>query len=158
LGPAVALIILFLWTTQALLIWKCRNYFQGLDQRKLVGLQIIRLVGGTFIIEMTRGHVPTEFALVAGIGDIIVGLTAFLLFVLYKKIPSWGIKLVLIIGVIDFTSAIIFGITSQPNPIQIFAIGFDNQVNLFPTGMIPFFLVPYTIVFHVISFINLKGK
>ncbi len=157
LGSGGAAIVLFLWLTPAVLVWKSRKYFTDLDQRVLVGLQVFRLVGGLFIVEMLRGYVPFAFAVAAGVGDLIVGLTAAVLIFMYKKVPYWAVVLVLIIGVIDFISAITFGITSQPNPLQIFAVGFSNQVNLFPTGLIPLFLVPYAIVFHVLSFINLNN-
>jgi hypothetical protein len=40
--------------------------------------------------------------------------------------------------------------------VQLVAHGFENQVYLFPTGIIPLFLVPYAITYHMLSFINLK--
>jgi hypothetical protein len=150
-------VILLAWSLPALLVWIYRDYFRGLDQRKLISLEIFRLIGGLFLIEMMRGHVPASFALPAGIGDVIVGLTALTLVLMYRRIPRWAVILVLTIGIMDFTSALFFGFTSQPSVAQLFAVDFENQVNLFPTGLIPFFLVPYAIVFHVLSFINLKN-
>ncbi len=156
LYPFGGLFVLLMWSVPATLVWIYRDYFKNLDQRNLVALQMFRPIGGLFIIEMLRGHVPVTFALFAGIGDILVGLVAIVLVFMYKNIPDWAVKLILFLGALDFTSALFFGITSQATPLQIFAIGFENQVNLFPTGMIPFFLVPYAIVFHMLSFINLK--
>jgi hypothetical protein len=107
---------------------------------------------------MTRGNIPASFALPAGIGDIVVGVTAFILVVGFREIPRWGVLLVITIGALDFLSAFFFGFTSFEGPAQLFADGFDNQTNLFPTGLIPIFLVPYAISFHVLSWINLDRK
>lgn len=151
-------VILALWTLPSLLVWNFRKYFTGLTQRKLIGLQIFRLIGGCFLIEMTRGFIPASFALPAGIGDIIVGSVAAILFISYRHTPRWGVILVTAIGLLDFACAFFFGFTSQPGPAQLFAFGAVNHVNLFPTGMIPIFLVPYALVNHVLSMINLQDK
>jgi hypothetical protein len=156
LGVLGGPMILALWIVPSALVWRYRNYFSDVNQRHLVFLQIFRVIGGLFILEMVRGHIPASFALPAGIGDIVVGLVALALAVSYKVIPVWGVRLVLVLGIADFASALFFGFTSQPGPAQLFAHGFDNQVNLFPTGVIPIFLVPYALVFHTISYINLK--
>jgi hypothetical protein len=50
--------------------------------------------------------------------------------------------------------AFFFGFTSMEGPAQLFAVGFENKLSLFPTGLIPLFLVPYAITFHVLSWIN----
>lgn len=156
LGDFGGLLIMFMWVAPASLLWANRDYFRGLDQKKLVALQIFRLLGVFFILEMSRGHIPASFALPAGIGDIIVGASAAVLCFFFKKIPRSGVIFIVFIGLLDFAMAFFFGFTSLPGPAQIFAKGFNNQINLFPTGMIPLFLVPYAIVFHVLSLINLK--
>jgi hypothetical protein len=157
-GPFGGLLVLALWAIPAALVWRNRAYFVGLDQRYLVGLQVFRLIGALFIIEMFGGHVPVAFALAAGIGDCIVGVTAAILTLRHKVMPEWAVRLVLVIGCLDFMSALSFGVLSQQNPLQVFAVGFVNQVNFFPTGLIPLFLVPYAIVFHVLSFITLRAS
>ena len=156
LGAVGEALIVFLWVIPPLIVWKKRSWFSGLDQRPIIGLQIFRVIGGLFILEMFRGHIPDSFAMPAGIGDIIVGGFALLLFVSYKKIPKSGIMALIAIGLADFTMAFFFGFTSFEGPAQLFAFGFDNQTNLFPTGVIPYFLVPYAITFHMISIINIK--
>jgi hypothetical protein len=105
---------------------------------------------------MSRGHIPASFALPAGIGDLVVGIFALALVLSYKDIPQWGVLSVLVLGILDFLSAFFFGFTSFEGPAQLFAEGFDNQANLFPTGIIPIYLVPYAISFHALSLSNLK--
>ena len=152
--PGLIIGFMWLWPTAIILTYK--NHFRNLEQKKLVGLQIFRLIGGLFILEMVRGNIPDIFAFPAGVGDIIVGLSALYFLISYKQIPRYGVITVLILGLADFGSALFFGITSSLGPLQIFARGFDNQINLFPTGLIPLFLVPYAIAFHALSYINLE--
>lgn len=156
LGVLGGPLILTMWALPSLWVWLNRAEFRGLDQRSLVSLQIFRLIGALFIFEMLRGHIPASFALPAGIGDVLVGIMALTIYLTYDSIPLSKVKLLLVSGLLDFAVAFFFGFTSLPGPAQLFAIGFDNQVNLFPTGLIPFFLVPYALVFHLLSFINLK--
>jgi len=85
-----------------------------------------------------------------------VGLVAVSLVLGYKNIPKQGLILLITIGALDILSAFFFGLISLSGPVRLFANGFENQVNLFPTGIIPLFLVPYAITYHMLSFINLK--
>jgi hypothetical protein len=156
LGPAGGVLILGMWFVPAALVWRYRLWFGKIEQRNLIALQCFRAIGAVFLIEMARGYVAPTFAWPAGIGDIIVGVLALYLILNYQTIPRWGVASVLILGVIDFASAFFFGFTSLPGPAQLFAIGFENNVNLFPTGLIPLFLVPYAIMFHVLSFAQLR--
>lgn len=158
IGPAGGLIILVAWLLPSTLILLNKNYFQTDKLKNLVGLQIFRLIGGFFILEMFRGLIPGSFAWPAGIGDIITGLLALYIFIRFKNPPRKWLILLIIVGVVDFISAFFFGFTSLEGPLQLFAVGFDNQTNLFPTGLIPFFLVPYAIAYHAISLINLPKK
>lgn len=156
LGYLGGLLIVFMWIWPAVLVLLNRDHLRNLDQKKLVGLQIFRLIGGLFIFEMARGHIPASFALPAGVGDIIVGLVAGFFVLFFREIPRYGVIAVIVLGLVDFMSAFFFGYTSSPGPFQLFGQGFDNQTNLFPTGMIPLFLVPYAIAFHALSYINLR--
>ena len=156
LAPFGGLLVLAAWILPSIYLFSQRNSFRFLNQRDLIGLQIFRFIGGFFILEMFRGHIPGVFAWPAGIGDILVALIATFLLLSYRDIPRWGVILVLVAGLADFTVAFFFGVTSQPGPLQLFSKDFNNQLGLFPTGLIPIFLVPYAIVFHTLSWINLK--
>jgi hypothetical protein len=57
-------------------------------------------------------------------------------------VPVGAIHLVGVLGVINFTSAFFLGFTSSASPVQLFSIESPNQAILFPTGLIPLFLVP----------------
>ena len=86
-----------------------------------------------------------------------MGLVALGVLFAYRKserIPKAGIFLVIGLGVGDFLSAFFFGFTSSEGPFQLFYPAVTNNVRLFPTGMIPLFLVPYAIFFHTLSMLN----
>ena len=124
-----------------------------------MGLQIFRAIGGIFLIEMVIGNQPGIFAYPAGVGDIIVALIAVTILINYKgekMVPGYPVLFLIGIGMVDFVSAFFFGFTSSPNPFQLFHPDVTNQILLFPTGMIPLFLVPYAIFFHTLSFLNYR--
>ena len=159
LAPLGSLIIPLSWLFPSLILYWKRNWFlsQKLSQHWLIGLQLFRVIGGVFLIEMILGHLPGIFAYPAGLGDILVGLVALGVLLAYRKserIPKAGIFLVIGLGVADFLSAFFFGFTSSEGPFQLFYPAVTNNVGLFPTGMIPLFLVPYAIFFHTLSLLN----
>ncbi len=154
-----SLIIPLSWLLPSLILYWKRNWFlsQKLSQHWLIGIQLFRVIGGVFLIEMILGHLPGIFAYPAGLGDILVGLVALGVLLAYRKsesIPKAGIFLVIGLGVADFLSAFFFGFTSSEGPFQLFYPAVTNKVGLFPTGMIPLFLVPCAIFFHTLSMLN----
>lgn len=160
-GPLGNLIVPVCWVTPSLILIAGRNWFlsEPLSQRWLVGLQVWRVIGGVFLIEMSRGNLPGVFAYPAGIGDIIVGLGAAIVLIAYRnraELPRSAIVTVLVLGVLDFLGAFFFGFTSSPGPQQLFFPEVTNDLLLFPTGLIPLFLVPYTIFFHTLSWLSLR--
>ena len=159
LGLAGNLIVPISWILPSLILYWKRNWFlsEKLSQKWLIGLQLFRVIGGVFLIEMVRGHIPGIFAYPASLGDILVGLVALLILLAYRdseQIPKSGIFIVVVLGVADFLSAFFFGITSSEGPFQLFHPNIKNNLILFPTGMIPLFLVPYAIFFHTLSILN----
>ena len=161
LGLAGEPIVPLSWIVPSLILYLKRDWFlsEKLSQHWLVGLQLFRVIGGVFLIEMLMGNIPGIFAYPAGIGDILVAIIALIVLLLYKNskfIPKTAIMIVIILGVADFISAFFFGFTSSESPVQIFYPEITNNLILFPTGMIPLFLVPYAIFFHTLSYLNFK--
>ena len=161
LGPLGALIVPFCWIMPSLLLWLNRDTIlrHPLSQHWLTGLQIFRVIGGVFLIEMIRQNIPGIFAYPAGIGDILVGVVALAVILIYGRretLPRWSIMLVLVLGVLDFISAFFFGFFSSENPAQLFFPDVKNNLIMYPTGLIPLFLVPYAIFFHTLSWLSLR--
>lgn len=125
----------------------------GVSQRLLIGLQLIRPIGMIFVFEWFRGTLPGVFAHPAGWGDLLTGLiAAYVLFRFYMSfIPHRWIYLVAIVGLVDFVSAFFFGFTSSASPVQLFSLDNPNQVISYPMGLIPMLLVPYAVIAHILS-------
>ena len=159
LGLAGNLIIPAVWALPSILLIINRDKWvsEELSNKWLVSLQLWRAIGAVFIIEMFMGNLPAIFALPAGIGDIAVALIAAGFLFVHRKsdrLPARAIHLVGVLGVLDFLSAFFFGFTSSATPLQLFSHDNPNPATLFPTGMIPLFLVPYAIFFHTLAWIN----
>ncbi|HEY5777192.1 MAG TPA: hypothetical protein VIT00_00545 [Terrimicrobiaceae bacterium] len=159
LGLPGNLIVPAAWILPSAVLILRRQWFldKSLSQKWLVGLQLFRAIGAVFLIEMTRGKIPGIFAYPAGIGDILVALAALAVLLRYRKattIPPVPVFLVIVLGAADFLSAFFFGFTSSETPLQLFFPAVPNNVIVFPTGMIPLFLVPYAIFFHTLSALN----
>lgn len=159
LAPLGSLIIPLSWFLPSLILYWNRNWFlsEKLSQNWLIGFQVFRVIGGVFLIEMILENVPGIFAYPAGLGDILVGLVALGVLLTYRKnerIPKAGIFLVIGLGIPDLLSAFFFAATSAEGPIQLFFPAVTNNLRLFPTGMIPLFLVPCAIFFHTLSMLN----
>ena len=160
LGLPGNLIVPVAWILPSLLLFFARDWVltERLSSHWLIGLQLWRAIGAVFLIEMARGNLPGIFAYPAGVGDVLVAVVALLVLIRFKdfkQIPAGAIHLVGVLGVLDFLSAFFFGFTSSDTPIQLFSHDNPNQVILFPTGLIPLFLVPYAIFFHMLAWLNL---
>ncbi|MEM6821105.1 MAG: hypothetical protein AAF558_04030 [Verrucomicrobiota bacterium] len=159
LGIVGEFLVPFVWALPSAILFFFKDWFldKRLSQRALIGLQLWRAIGAVFLVEMFRGNLPGIFAWPAGVGDILVALVALLVLWIYravKEIPSKSVYIVILVGMIDFFFAFFFGFTSSDSPLHLFSHDFPNQVTVFPTGMIPLYLVPYAIFFHTLSFLN----
>jgi hypothetical protein len=159
LGLPGNLIVPVAWVLPSLVLVVGKKWFlnEPLSQKWLVGLQLFRVIGAVFLLEMVRMNIPGIFAYPAGIGDVLVAVVALGVLLRYghgERIPAGSIFLVIILGVTDFLSAFFFGFTSSETPLQLFHSAVPNNVIVFPTGMIPLFLVPYAIFFHTLSGLN----
>ncbi len=131
---------------------------KGLSQHRLIGLQLLRPIGLVFVLEHWRGNLPGVFAHPAGWGDLLVGIIALAVLIRYRnqEIPNGAVKLLFTVGITDFVSAFFCGFTSSTTPFQLFAFDQPNQVLLYPTGLIPLFLVPYAVIFHILSITEMQ--
>ncbi|MEM6282588.1 MAG: hypothetical protein AAF787_10380 [Chloroflexota bacterium] len=145
----------------AAIVWIFRRQLvgNGLSQKLLVGLQVVRPVGMVFVLEHYRGNLPGIFAHPAGWGDLLVGIVAIAVLVRYRHqatIPDRAVILVFVLGIADFTSAFFFGFTSSESPLQLFAFQNPNPVLDYPTGLIPLYLVPVAVIFHILSLTEMQ--
>lgn len=126
----------------------------------LVGLQVYRVLGGMFVVYWIRGTIPAAFALPAGIGDVLTGLLALPAAVWVASGLPIGRRIGIrwnVLGLIDFAVAVTMGMLTAPGPAHLLALDHPNvQIATFPTAMIPGFIVPFSILLHVLSLRQLK--
>jgi hypothetical protein len=161
LGLIGNLIVPVMWLTPSVILFLWRDWFvdRWLCQKWLIGLQLWRAIGGVFLIEMARGNIPGIFAYPAGLGDLAVAAIAAVVLIRYwnaKPFPAGAVYVVIAVGVLDFLSAFFFGFGSSDTPVQLFFPEVPNNVIVFPTGLIPLFLVPYAIFFHTLSWLSYR--
>jgi hypothetical protein len=126
----------------------------------LIGVNVIRAFGVTFLLLYSAGRLPAPFAPVAGWGDILVGLTALpVAWLAYKKgaaahptVWIWNI-----IGLLDLIAAVGLGVVSSPGPLRlIFAEPGSGIMTTLPWLLIPGFLVPLLAATHLAVFYRLS--
>lgn len=137
-----------------------RQAVAAISLSRLVGLQMMRVIGVFFITLLDMKLLPAQFALPAGYGDVIVGLLAmWLVYTLNTKKTSASTLIVLwtILGLLDLLIALTTGVTFIPAfARQVVASGgsvlYLNYVLLIPT-----YGVPLAVLFHIYTLFKLLG-
>ena len=126
----------------------------------LIGVQVYRVIGVLFPIVWCAGQLPWQFALPAGIGDILVGILAVPTAWAAGKGSAWRIKAAYswnLFGLFDFVIALGTGFLTSPTPFQLMAFNHPNLLaTRFPMAMIPAFMVPLSSIMHGICLWKLR--
>jgi len=121
----------------------------------LVGLQVYRVFGGIFLVGWARNLVPAEFALPAGIGDVMTGLLALPIAISLASGAAEGRKAATawnVFGLLDFVIAVGIALMITPGPLQLIVPSIPNATSgIYPTVLIPAFGVPSSILLHALS-------
>ena len=131
----------------------------AVPQPWIVGVQFYRTLGVVFLILYAAGQLPALFAWPAGVGDIVVGLSAPLVGYAYARAPRDAAGLVKawnVLGILDLTVAVTMGFLTSPSavaPIQVHPS--SELVTMLPMVMIPVYMVPLSIVLHIASLVKL---
>lgn len=132
-----------------------RRAVQAVPQSWLVGVQFYRVVGVIFLILYAQGRAPAAFAMPAGIGDFLVGLLAPIVAIAYARKGTNAALWVRVwnwLGITDLVVALTTGFLSSPSPLQKLAFDLPNNlISAFPLVLIPVFLVPLSLLFHMAS-------
>jgi hypothetical protein len=122
-------------------------------QSAVIPLQAWRVAGLILLLQTALGQVPLLFGLPAGIGDVLIGLTAF--GVARSADSPRGRRRALIwngLGVLDLVVAITLGVTTNPGPTQIFhTVPTSVLLTVFPLALVPVFAVPLSLTLHGVS-------
>ena len=146
----------------AWLIWRSEAMARIIDaipQPWLIGIQLYRALGVIFLILYAHDKLPGLFALPAGTGDMIVGLSAPFVALAYAKAPLKTAGLVRawnVLGILDLTIAVSTGFITAPS--RLFPVEFQPNSDLMtvlPLVLVPVYLVPLSIVLHIASLVKL---
>lgn len=129
----------------------------------LMSVHTVRVIGISFVIGVSLGILSPIFGYTAGIGDILIGVTALPMAYFFRK----GHRLVAnvsivwnILGSIDLVAAIFLGITTS-NP-QLSAVVYHTSnthptMTTMPWVLVPAIGVPILLTIHIITLWMLRG-
>ena len=117
-------------------------------------------IGAGDPILYVTGKLPGLFAWPAGIGDVVVGLSAPLVALAYARNPirnaGW-VKAWNAFGILDLTVAVTTGFITSPS--ALFSYEPPNElITVFPLVLIPVYLVPLSILLHLASLKKLRRE
>src|SRR3712207_6087344 len=118
----------------------------------LIAVNTWRIVGVAFLGGMTQGILDPSFAIPAGIGDILIGVTAFPFAIFLWKGYSWSKYAVIVwsvLGIADLVNAITLGVITNPD----FR---TSTMATFPWILVPTVAVPTAIALHGIVLYRLR--
>src|ERR671915_1070997 len=119
----------------------------------LIAVNTWRMVGVAFLWGMTQGILDPSFAIPAGIGDILIGVTAIPFAIFLWKGYSWS-KYALVVwsvlGIADLVNAVALGVITNPD----FR---SSTMATFPWILIPTVAVPTALVLHGIVLYRLRN-
>ena len=137
-----------------------RQFVSSLDLRVLTWAQTWRVVGVVFLVLHQRGLLPGVFAYPAGWGDIAIGITAPVVAWFWR--PPYPRKTFIvwnILGIVDLVLAVSLGVLSSPTPVGILAGDVTTRLMaVFPLSLIPTFLVPLFLIFHLICLSRVRKE
>jgi hypothetical protein len=140
---------------------RLRAWVAQLDLAWLVGLQTFRVIGIVFLFVWGLGQLPAVFAFTAGLGDIVVGVTALaVLLAVERQTLGWQarVKTLTIFGILDFAAAFTTAaLTGAGRPLQFAGQPLPAIMQDWPMAMIPGFLVPTFIILHLMTWQRLQS-
>jgi hypothetical protein len=139
-------------------VWQ---FCQTLDLRLVVVAHTWRIVGIDFLVNSANGRLPAGFALPAGIGDIVIGVTAIPLALAIargwggtrKWFVAWNV-----LGMLDLVTAVSMGILYSASAFGVLAGSGPTTLIMsqIPRSLVPTFLVPLFFLLHLLALARRK--
>ena len=119
----------------------------------LIAFQTYRIGGIAFLWGMSQGILDPAFAIPAGIGDILIGITAIPFALFLWKGYNWSKYAVVVwsvLGIADLVNAVTLGVITNAN------FGTSTMAT-FPWILVPTVAVPLALALHGISLYRLRN-
>ncbi|HZD35800.1 MAG TPA: hypothetical protein VE130_11410 [Nitrososphaeraceae archaeon] len=118
----------------------------------LVAVNTWRILGIAFLWGVSQGILPPAFGIPAGVGDILIGVTAIPSAYFLIKGRSWS-KYALVVwsvlGIADLVNAVSLGLITAPE--------MGSTMTTFPWILIPIIGVPLALILHGITLYRLRN-
>jgi hypothetical protein len=128
----------------------------------IVASQIYRVGGGIFLVLWADGRLPWQFALPAGVGDVITGSSAVVVATLLAQKVAGARRAAYawcIFGIADLVVALAMGALSSPGRSHLVAFEAPNLlISSYPLVMVPTFAVPLALMLHGIVLWRLRRE
>ena len=140
-----------------LLVWSKRvgEVLDAMPPSWLVALQVYRVLGSWALVAALRGTLPGVFGWPAGIGDALTGLFAVPAAIAVATGTAQGRRAAIawnILGLVDFAVAITLGAITSPGVLQLIVPDVPSiGAGAYPGVLTPAFVVPSSILLHVLS-------
>ena len=136
--------------------WGLRQWIKRLNPRWPIGFHLVRApIGVMFLLMEAAGRLPAEFAVKAGIGDILVGVAAVLAMVCVPLRSMTTVRVVLVWNILGLADILMVIVVAQ----RILFFGKDAsalvELTRFPMLLVPAFIVPLVLITHFVVFAQL---
>ena len=160
--PVAILLPVIVGTPVLLVSKRVGQLLDAMPMTWLIALQLYRIFGSQWLVYWLRGVLPGLWALPAGAGDVLTGLLAVQAAIALAAGTAAGRKGAIvwnIFGLADVAVAIALGMTMSPGPFQlILPDGPSMAIDTFPNVLTPAFVVPSSILLHVLSLRQLRRR
>ena len=139
-----------------------REVILGVEERWLTLAHTWRVGGIVFLILWAKGLVPGVFAFPAGVGDMLIGITAPLMAWGMSRGKPWprGVRVGWhLAGLADLAVAVGLGVLTSPSRIGVLASGVPTRMmGLFPMSLVPTFFVPLLVMLHLAALAKMARR
>jgi hypothetical protein len=126
--------------------------------RRFAWPHAVRVVGVFFLLALALGKVPAVFAIPAGIGDILVGISAPFAARRLAAGDRVGAVWFNVMGIVDLVVAMTIGFLCGPGPTQVLHVTPSTQaISVLPLVLIPVTAVPLMLALHIVSLVRLSA-
>ena len=159
--PAALILPVIIGTPLLLLSKRVGQVLDAMPATWLVALQFYRVFGVQWLVGWLRGVQPGLWALPAGTGDVLTGLFAISAAIAVATGSAEGRRAAIfwnIFGLADFAVAIPLGMITSAGLFQLIVPNTSVAVDAFPNVLTPAFVVPSSILLHVLSLRQLRRR
>jgi hypothetical protein len=161
--PTVLFGLLIPLAVAAISLWQSESVARlvsAIPLHWLVAAQVYRVAGGIFLVLWAAGHMPWQFALPAGTGDIATGIVAVVVAAQLARNAVGAHRVTYawcLFGIADLVVAVTMGAMTSPGRPHLLAFDAPNLlISSYPLVMVPTFAVPLALMLHGLVLLRLR--